>query len=141
MDQAINPACFLLVPLQMYAGVYTDFPKMRELSSVETLLLQLGSFALWVALHGRWLASSAQSIGKRLLGLQIVNASDGKPTSFARIVLLRTLPMYLLAVPVVGNPIALLGVLLIFRRGRRCLHDHIAGTRVVMAPARAARQG
>lgn len=97
-----------------------------------SVLLVLGNFALWLALNGHFLASSAQTIGKRLMKIRVVNVKDGKPASLVRLAVWRALPMYLLSlVPHVGAPIALLGLLLIFRRGRRCLHDRIAGTRVV----------
>ena len=37
------------------------------------------------------------------------------------------------AIPVAGGIFALADLLFIFREDRRCLHDHIAGTRVVRA--------
>ena len=37
------------------------------------------------------------------------------------------------AVPFVGPLVGLIGILFIFRDDRRCLHDHLAGTRVVQA--------
>lgn len=125
-----------MAPVHFYAGLYDDFPKLTRPPFPESLLWTLGSLAVWLMLNGHFLANGAQTIGKKLLKIQIVNISDGKPTSFARIALLRALPVYLLAaVPDVGNPIALLDSLFIFRRDRRCLHDYVAGTRVVDARA------
>jgi hypothetical protein len=35
-------------------------------------------------------------------------------------------------IPYVGNVIALIDVLMIFRTSRKCLHDDIAGTKVIV---------
>jgi uncharacterized RDD family membrane protein YckC len=78
------------------------------------------------------LIKSAQTIGKRVLGIQIVNASDGSQTGFGRIFFLRILAIQLASFfPLVGGFVPLIDVLLIFRQDSRCIHDHIAGTIVV----------
>ena len=75
----------------------------------------------------------AQTIGKMLLQIRIVDM-QGVRGSFARIVLLRELPGWIANVTTgTGLIYALVDVLLIFRRSRRCMHDLIAGTQVVMA--------
>ncbi len=69
-----------------------------------------------------------QSVGKRLLGLQVVTL-DGHPASLARVVFLRNVPLHVL-----GFLCGLVGfadALAIFRDNERCLHDELAGTRVV----------
>lgn len=78
------------------------------------------------------LIKSAQTIGKRVMGIQIVNASDGGQTGFGRILFLRILAIQLAGFfPLVGSFVPLIDALLIFRQDSRCLHDHIAGTIVV----------
>ncbi|WP_434345617.1 RDD family protein [Myxococcus virescens] len=71
------------------------------------------------------------SLGKRLLGIRIVR-SDGRPAEVWRIALLRN-----------ALPIALCGYCIWFGlvdalfcvgEDRRCLHDWVAGTRVVKGP-------
>ena len=87
---------------------------------------------VWLAVNGVFLARNAQTVGKKLLGIQIVNVSDGKPAAFSRLVVWRFLPVLLVSrLPYVGAVLGCLNILSIFRRDRRCLHDHIAGTRVV----------
>ena len=105
------------------------------------LIVTLGKPASWLLLNGLFLASSAQTIGKKALGIQVVNVSDGEPASFLRLVLWRFLPMALVAqVPYVGY-LALVDPMVIFRRDRRCLHDHLAGTRVVALARNGEREG
>ena len=39
-------------------------------------------FALWVGMHGYFIHNGAQTLGKRWLGLQVVNDADSKPASY-----------------------------------------------------------
>ncbi len=90
-------------------------------------------FVLFLMVQGPLLATRAQTIGKMLLQIRIAN-SEGQRPSFSRIVFLRELPGYLAASTLgTGLVYGLLDALMIFRRDRRCLHDHIAGTRVIVA--------
>ncbi len=74
---------------------------------------------------------SGQTIGKRALDIAVVR-SDGSPIALSRYILLRVVPMWLLAwVPLVGRFVGLIDPLLIFGKERRCLHDLIADTIVV----------
>jgi uncharacterized RDD family membrane protein YckC len=125
----------IMLPLQISFGVLKDFPHVKPLGFGETAAWALGGIVLVIVLHGYFLATRGQSIGKRLLGLQIVNASDGQKAPFAKIILLRFLPTAVIGnIPIVGGLVTLVGVLLIFRDDRRCLHDLIAGTKVVDYP-------
>jgi uncharacterized RDD family membrane protein YckC len=80
------------------------------------------------------LAIRGQTIGKIVMGLRIVRFEDGGNPGFVKAVLLRTFLWALItAVPVVGTLVGVVGILFIFRDDQRCLHDHLAGTRVVNA--------
>ena len=60
--------------------------------------------------------------------------SSGEPATLGRIFLLRFLPVTLLgAVPLLGNVLTLVDILLIFRDSQKCLHDQFADTIVVKA--------
>ncbi|MEY2934251.1 MAG: hypothetical protein RL033_5000 [Pseudomonadota bacterium] len=131
----------IFVPLQYLAGVYHGFPKMTPTPFPQSLLWAIGGVVLWVLLHGSSLARSAQTIGKKALGIQVVNVSDGKPTPLTRLIFWRFVPTMLVAqLPYVGPLLGAVNVLLIFRGDRRCMHDHIAGTRVVNAVELAAER-
>lgn len=97
-------------------------------------LLQLSLVGLigFLVLHGYLLHKYGQTIGKRLLGIRIVSAADGQLVSLGKIFGLRYVPIQLVSIiPYVGNILPLIDVLFIFREDRRCLHDLIAGTKVV----------
>jgi uncharacterized RDD family membrane protein YckC len=90
-------------------------------------------FAAFLLIHGYFLKANGQTIGKKLLAIRISDL-DGNVPSFATVVFLRYLPISLVTlIPVVGNFLALADILFIFREDRRCIHDHIAGTKVVVA--------
>lgn len=80
------------------------------------------------------ISTTGQSLGKRWLGVQIVRV-DGSPLGFVHGVILRSWILGALGnVPGVGPIVGLVNALMIFGEERRCLHDLIAGTRVVVAP-------
>jgi uncharacterized RDD family membrane protein YckC len=86
---------------------------------------------VYLALHGYLLHKYGQTIGKAEFGMRI-EMLNGEKASLQHIVLWRYLPVILMSfVPVIGQWLTgLLDPLLIFRKDRRCLHDHIAGTQV-----------
>jgi uncharacterized RDD family membrane protein YckC len=88
---------------------------------------------IFYLIQGYPLVASGQTWGKRVLKIKIVDLQGQKP-SFWRFAGRRYLPMQLAnMIPVLGGLIAIVNVLLIFRSDRRCGHDLIAGTRVVLA--------
>lgn len=122
----------VMFPIQLWAGVYDGFPVLKPQEFPKSLLWVIGWLVVWVGLHGLFLAKSAQTIGKKLMGLQIVMADTGKPASFERLVFWRFVPMMLVPqLPSIGFFLSLADLLCIFRADRRCLHDHLAGTRVI----------
>ncbi|WP_375743638.1 RDD family protein [Corallococcus interemptor] len=70
------------------------------------------------------------SLGKRLLGIRVVRR-DGLPAEVWRIALRNALPMALCSY---CGWFGLVDALFIVGEDRRCLHDWVAGTRVVKAP-------
>lgn len=80
-----------------------------------------------------WLASTGQTIGKRVLGVRIVRM-DGTPIALGRIIGLRIVPTTLFQlIPMIGGLLGLIDVLFIFRDDRRCIHDLFADSQVVEA--------
>ena len=80
------------------------------------------------------LTTQGQTIGKRFMGVRIILVKDETNGGFVINVLLRgILTAALSVIPLVGVLYALTDIGFIFRDDRRCIHDHIAGTRVVKA--------
>jgi uncharacterized RDD family membrane protein YckC len=96
-------------------------------------LIALMGVALFLLLHGWLLARNGQTIGKKLVGIRVALLDGGVPP-FASLILKRYLPIWLVVqIPFAGFLCNLANILFIFRSDRRCLHDLIAGTRVVKA--------
>jgi len=80
-----------------------------------------------------WWHKYGQSIGKRICKIRIVR-TDGSRAGLGRIFWLRfCLPAVLGRIPFVGAIFSLVNVCLIFREDRRCVHDHMADTMVIIA--------
>jgi uncharacterized RDD family membrane protein YckC len=94
-------------------------------------LLALG-VALLAAVQGSLLTWKGQTIGKRVLGVRIVRFTDGGNPGFLRAVFIRSvLPLLFTSVTFLGRLFALINILNILGEEHRCLHDYLAGTKVV----------
>lgn len=107
---------------------------------IGVLVLLVGSLTLLV-IQIVMLSTRGQSIGKRILGIRVVLIADGRPAGFVNAWVLRELlitiigAMLSIVIPFVGIALRfgfhITDWCMIFRDDRRCLHDQIAGTRVV----------
>lgn len=78
------------------------------------------------------LTTRGQTVGKRLLGIRIVKYTDDSAPGFVGAFVMRALiPGFIGAIPWVGGLFSLVDICFIFREDRRCIHDLIAGTKVV----------
>jgi len=96
-------------------------------------VLVVSSVATAVLLLYQWacLALEGQTIGKRQMAVRVV-LEDGRPAGFFEAVFLRSWVTACLGVaPYVGQAAITVDALLILGPGRRCLHDRVAGTKVV----------
>lgn len=103
------------------------FPKKEDIPGFAAAAL--GLYLLVVVLvQGGFLVARGQTIGKKLVNIQIVRGKDGQNGGFVSNVLLRAIvnsfisliPLYLL-----------IDTVFIFSDTKRCLHDRLAGTIVV----------
>ena len=98
-----------------------------------TVLWSVLGFGAFILLQGFPLNASGQTWGKRLLQIKIVDL-EGKKPSLGEFLLKRYLPIQVAGlVPFACNLYMAVDTLMIFREDRRCLHDLLAGTRVVIA--------
>ncbi|MBM3997692.1 MAG: RDD family protein [Planctomycetes bacterium] len=96
-------------------------------------LLIVGAVALAIC---QWtlLVKRGQTIGKYAMNVRIVRYTDGSNPGFVGAVFLRSIvPGLIGAIPCIGSLFGLADELCIFGDDCRCLHDYIAGTKVVEA--------
>jgi uncharacterized RDD family membrane protein YckC len=109
---------------------YTALKRGDE-SSIPTLVLLAIVPGLCMLTQWVLLTVSGQTIGKKILMMRIVTDSGELP-GFVRVVLIREWCFALLCmIPLIGGLLRFLDPIFIFTDSRKCLHDHIAGTRVV----------
>ncbi len=88
---------------------------------------------IFLLVQGRLLFKYGQTIGKRYLEIKITDLNGNLPP-FSTIYGLRYLSMSIIPIiPFIGGLLGLVDILCIFRKDRRCIHDLIAGTKVIAA--------
>lgn len=123
----------VVLPVQYALGFFDGFPNIVEPDFSMQLIAAAVGIAAYALINGKFLAENGQTLGKKALGIRIVNMDDTKP-SLADIVIKRYTPFTAMAlVPGIGSVLGLVNALLIFGAAHRCGHDLIAGTKVVMA--------
>ena len=105
--------------------------RVNALSDSQKSLLAISPFIIFFVLHGFLLQQYGQTIGKRIMGIAIVTMDNQKPAFFMLIVQ-RYLSQWVMGmVPVIGILLRLDDILAIYRPDRRCIHDHLAKTKVI----------
>ena len=114
-----------------FSGVAERFTAIGEAGT--TALYTVAAFAVFVAINWRFLKESGQTIGKKAAKTKVVTLDGRVPRVddqvFKRYAFLNLIGL----IPVVGTVVAVVNILFIFGKERRCLHDRLAGTKVVKA--------
>jgi uncharacterized RDD family membrane protein YckC len=125
--------CVIMVPIAVVTGVFRRALAGEPLTFGQQATSGFLGLAVWLLLNRRFLARRGQTIGKIVVGTKIVDLKGGLPP-FANLVGLRYIvPSAISSIPIFGGVFALVNVLFIFGRERRCIHDYLAGTRVINA--------
>lgn len=141
IDGILKSLCWLPTALAVWRAVADDVMAGQQ-PSVATLMTAMNGVVLkslpfligLAALQCVLLTLRGQSVGKLLLGLRIVRCADNTQAGFLHAFLLRGgIPWMIEQIPLLGGLFWLVDVCFIFGDERRCVHDYIAGTRVVNA--------
>jgi uncharacterized RDD family membrane protein YckC len=108
--------------------VFERFPFTGPTAVGVSMVLTLVVIVINVSLLSR----NGQTIGKRAVGTKIVR-TDGSKVELSRLIALRWLPVFALRfIPFLGGLAGLADALVIFGSDRRCIHDYIADTIVIV---------
>lgn len=138
LSQMVDGLIFLVVLIPAFVagvqgGVFHGGGPTLLLRAFASGVTGVVSGVAWLALlllQAYLVTTSGQSIAKRWFRIKIVKV-DGSPVNFVSGVLLRNwLLIVLQQIPGI-NIIGLIDILFIFRQDRRCIHDLIAGTKVI----------
>ncbi len=89
-------------------------------------------FICFLIVNGYLLNKSGQTVAKKLLGMRIVDLNGDKPEFFRLVGLRYAVGQAVALIPGVNMIYPFVDALFIFRADQRCIHDLIAGTRVVL---------
>jgi uncharacterized RDD family membrane protein YckC len=133
LDSLIGGACLYLPFLAGLLPFSAAGQRYAGPGVVVGALLALVAISIWAFFTIKYVAANGQTIAKRLLGIKVVR-TDGSRATISRLFWLRnmvaTIPS---AVPILGTVYAIVDALFIFRENRKCLHDYIADTVVIVA--------
>ncbi len=123
----------IIGPLFYFTGTWASLMQGDAMGLTTTLTWFIVGELVFLALQGYLLFNRQQTIGKWLLNMKIVGVEqDAVPAG--KLYGVRYLFMHVLAQVPILNLIMIIDPLLIFRKDKRCLHDLLAGTRVIEAP-------
>ncbi len=126
-------AVAIMVPIMFMTGVFQQSLESGGMSIGLQVVLFVAGWLVFLALNGYLLFTKGQTIGKVAMKTKIVDL-DGNLPNFGKILVLRYLALGAIAqIPILGALASLINALFIFGKERRCLHDYMAGTRVVDA--------
>ncbi len=123
-------AMVVTIPLIFFTG-YFQRTMQNNVTIGETLVYTIIGFVLFLGIHGYFLATRGQTVGKIAAKIRIVDYRTSELLPIGKLIGLRYLPLWIVNLFPFGNFLALINVLFIFGSERRCIHDYIAGTKVV----------
>lgn len=121
---------FLTLPLMYITGGFDVLTTGAEPSFIYTTVISIFGLIMFIVINGRFLLRDGQTIGKKLCLIRIETESGAIPD--VKVYSKRYGFQWLIQfVPVIGGVLSLINILFIFSSSKKCLHDHVAKTRVV----------
>lgn len=121
----------ITIPFFMMTGMWSEMASGAEPAYGMTLLGGLYGFVGYIIVHYYFLDRNGQTVGKKVLGIRIEDP-QGRLIGAPAIIGKRYLPVTAASlIPLIGGLLVIIDALFIFRKDKRCIHDMIAGTRVV----------
>ena len=135
VDSLILVIVFLVIVASGFWITFDDIIQMGTLPSTNAVLQVMIVFiVVFMVINGYLLVMRGQTVGKLMLGIRIVDSTTGGNVSAGKVLGLRYIVFFgLQTIPVFGmrELMSLFDTVFIFRDDRRCLHDLLAGTKVV----------
>lgn len=134
LGAAFLDGLILLIPssvIMYFLGSFQNIMDGVLPSWEQVVILFISTLFLHVLINLRPLKENGQTLGKKALRIKVVTMKNMKP-DLATLIVKRYLSFAICGeIPVVGNALSTINILLIFGNNKRCGHDYIAGTKVV----------
>ena len=122
----------ITIPLVVFFDLYGEFQRNEIPCQEQLLYFSLLGTIVFVLVNGLCIYKRGQTLGKMVFGTVVVT-KNLTLVSGNRYIFLRYLPIVLIGlIPCIGDIFACIDLLAIFRPQKNCLHDDIAGTRVIL---------
>jgi len=122
----------ITLPIMYFTGAFDRLAAGEQPGLIYNLMIALAGIGFFLLINYKSLLNNGQTIGKKLLGIKIVDLNATIPTS--KNLLTRYAAYFGFGqVPIAGPIINLINILFIFGKEKRCGHDYIAGTKVIKA--------
>lgn len=116
----------------IYGTDYWERAMKQQVTIQEQVLSILLGFTIYLVMNGYLLHKWGQTIGKWALGIKIVSVESNEILPLWKVFFIRYVPQVFTAmIPFIGSILTIVNDLFIFRKDKRCVHDHIAGTKVI----------
>lgn len=123
----------IVIPIQYFLGAFDNLD--AEVGMFDNigynLLMGLLGVLIYLIINGNLLLSQGQTVGKKLVGTQIVNDSTFQMANKGEIIKRYGTYFGCNLVPVIGGLLSLINILFIFGSTKQCLHDKVGGTVVI----------
>lgn len=121
----------IAMPIMYYTGGFEGIADGKQPTLEYNLMMGLVGMISFILFNAKLLIQNGQTIGKKLLGIKIVNLNGDVP-SLKKHLLVRYAVYFLPGqVPTIGPLFSTINILFIFGKQKRCVHDLVAGTKVV----------
>jgi uncharacterized RDD family membrane protein YckC len=121
----------ILIPLGILTGQFSAAFHRQAIPSSVYLENALAGWGWFFLVNTYLLKKHGQTVGKRFLCIRISDYRTEAVPPFWRLLVRFAVPPVAGLLGPLGRLFSLVDVLFIFRRDRRCIHDWIAGTRVL----------
>lgn len=120
----------ITLPVTYFTGGFTGVLQGVQPTIAYQLFMNALGLVVFIIFNGQLLIKSGRTIGKKVLGIKIVDLNGDLPTKKH---LLKRYAIYFVPayIPVAGPYLSLLNMLFIFGKEKRCIHDYVAGTKVI----------
>lgn len=116
----------------IYGTDYWERAMKHQVTLQEQALSVLLGLAIYLAMNGYLLHKRGQTIGKWAMGIKIVSVVNNEIIPLWKVFFVRYVSQVLVAmIPVLGSTLIIVNDLFIFGKDKRCVHDYIAGTKVI----------
>lgn len=122
-----------IVPVSYFSGGFdglSNNPPTEPALSYQVIMALLG-FGLYCAINWNYLKLNGQTVGKKLLGIKIVHLDGSQPSVNTLVFKRYAFYIFMPYVPLVGAIVSMVGILMVFGKQRRALHDRVVKTKVI----------